>query len=200
MDMVLDSCWIMLFPLVSEFSRVLQQIPKPVVPLFWNLGKTKKNKLFSSQQQHHHHIIISTQQHVCCFRWRRRRRESGKRLRKKRGFEMIMMDGMGCHGIGRTGSSLTSLNWIRPSSPTYVTVSCADSAGMINCTSIISSDRNRSMDLEDAIFATTPFFFFFFYFFFLSGNPKRLLPCAFPPPPPPPPLHAVGARQKQQGK
>jgi hypothetical protein len=31
---------------------------------------------------------------------------------------------------------------------------------MINCTSIISSDRNRSMDLEDAIFTTTPFFFF----------------------------------------
>jgi cell division protein FtsW (lipid II flippase) len=36
---------------------------------------------------------------------------------------------------------------------------------MINCTSIISSDRNRSMDLEDAIFTTTPFFFFFFFFF-----------------------------------
>jgi hypothetical protein len=43
---------------------------------------------------------------------------------------------------------------------------------MINCTSIISSDRNRSMDLEDAIFATTHFFFFFFYFFSLV-TPKH---------------------------
>jgi hypothetical protein len=58
---------------------------------------------------------------------------------------------------------------------------------MINCTSIISSDRNRSMDLEDAIVTTTPFFFFFFFFFFPLVTPKHyslvlfllllLLPC-----------------------
>jgi hypothetical protein len=164
MDMVLDSCWIMLFSLVSKFSRVLQQIPKPAVPLFWKLGKTKKDTIFfptTAPSSHHHHQALKN---MCVVSdEEEEEEESEKRLRKKRGFEMIMMDGTGCHGIRRTGSSLTSLNWIRPSSPTYVTVSCADSAGMINCTSIISSDRNRSMDLEDAIFTTTPFFFFFFF-------------------------------------
>jgi hypothetical protein len=58
MGMVLVSCWIMLFSLVSKFSRVLQQIPKPVVPLFWKLGKTKKDTIFfptTASSSHHHH-------------------------------------------------------------------------------------------------------------------------------------------------
>ncbi len=60
--MVLDSCWIMLFSLVSEFSRVLQQIPKPVVPLFWKLGKTKKDTIFfptTASSSHHHHQALN---------------------------------------------------------------------------------------------------------------------------------------------
>ncbi len=89
MDMVLDSCWIMLFPLVSEFSRVLQQIPKPVVPLFWNLGKTKKNTLFSSQQQHHHHIIIKHSTTCVLFQTKKKKKKKKKRewekIEKKKG-------------------------------------------------------------------------------------------------------------------
>ena len=49
---------------------------------------------------------------------------------------------------GKWTRSLTSLNCRSPSSPRLAMVSRADSAGMINCTRLISSERNKSMDVE----------------------------------------------------